>query len=113
MVNLTWKLEPNRKVYPNDLGYRVLVQCGPYSFTSHGKNEKSQEKTGITLENFDQHGTSVACVRRKRCKKRGHQQKRRKAQRRDRLSISQKRENRGCIIDAGAGETSSLHGKHP
>jgi len=43
-----------------------------------------------------------------------HQQKRSEAERRERLSISQTRENRGCIIDAaGAGETSSLHGKHP
>jgi hypothetical protein len=35
-----------------------------------------------------------------------------KAARRDRLSISQTRENRDFIIDAGARETSSLHGKH-
>jgi hypothetical protein len=54
MVNLTWKLaQPNRKLYPKDVGYRVLVQCCPYSFTSLGKNEKkSQEKRGITLDNF-------------------------------------------------------------
>jgi hypothetical protein len=115
MVNLSWKLVPNRKLYPKDLlGHRVLVQCGSYSVTSLGKNGKSQEKREITLDNFDQHGNSVACVRRKRCKKRGHQQTRSEAERRDRLSISQTRENRGCIIDAaGAGETSSLHGKHP
>jgi hypothetical protein len=77
MVNLTWKLEPNRKLYPKDLGHRVLVQCGSYSFTSLGKNVKGQEKREISLDNFHQHGNSVACVRRKPCKKkRGHKQKR-------------------------------------
>jgi len=113
MVNLTWKLEPNTKLYPKDLRPPGAGSVWPpfirLSWEKRKKPRKTQKLVWIILISMV---TALRVCVENVARREDTSTREGKAERRDRLSISQTRENRDFIIDAGAGETSSLHGKH-